>query len=186
MNLSWNSSAASSHPALLSERRKVLFNDLYDNFMILLHRQPTDHDNAHDPLDVLNPDREPAAMYRVLPRPLPEHELSPERILVPRELVVQEPRARMPAQDRRPLARDPGVVVGGRAARRRAVEQELRVRGERDVHDGGARRRALQAGAQTGAELPSGVGCKVWEDAALLLRCDRFELGSISVQRGAT
>ena len=176
MNLSWNSSAASSHPALLSERRKVLFNDLYDNFMILLHRQPTDHDNAHDPLDVLNPDREPAAMYRVLPRPLPEHDLSPERILVPRELVVQEPGARAPAQDRSPLARDPRIVVRGGPACGGAVKEQLRVRGERDVHHRGLGGRLLETGAEARSKLPGGVGGKVGEDAALLFVRDGIEL----------
>ena len=118
-------------------------------------------------------------MYRILACALPKHELGPERVLAPRELVVQPPRARVPPQDRRALARDPLVVVRGRAASRRAVEEELRVRGERDVHDGGLGRRALQALPEARAERPGGVGREVREDTALLLGCNFVELPGI-------
>lgn len=145
--------------------------------MVLLHREPADHDDANDALHVLHPHGKASAMDRVLARPLPEHELRRERALVPLVLVVQRPRARAPAQDGRALARDPGVVVWERAAPARAVEEQLRAVRERDVYDRGLRGRCgLEAGAQARPELPGGVGCEVGEDAARLLGCDLVEL----------
>ena len=158
------------------ERREVLLNDLHDNLMIFLHRQPTDHDHTHYALHILHANRETTTMDCILARTLAEHELGAERVLVSLELVVQEPGARAPAQDRSPLARDPRIVVRGGPACGGAVKEQLRVRGERDVHHRGLGGRLLETGAEARSKLPGGVGGKVGEDAALLFVRDGIEL----------
>ena len=115
-------------------------------------------------------------MYRIVACPLPEQERVPERDLAPVKHGVQAQRARVPAQDRGALARNPGVVVCGGAAARRAVEEQLGVRGERDVDDGRLGGRALQTRAKARAELPGRVGGEVREDTTLLLGRDSLQL----------
>lgn len=158
----------------------MLLEYLHDHFVVFLLRESTDHDHAHDSFDALDANGKAATVNRVPTRTLAEHELGAERVLVPRELVVQEPGTRAPAEDRGALARDPRIVVGRRARGRCAVEEELGRVGEGDVHDGraGCARRgdALQAGAEARAELPGDIRGEGREDAALLLRLDRGEL----------
>ena len=149
--------------------------------MVLLHRQATDHDDPNDPFHILHPDREATSVDSILPCSLPQHKFRLESILVPPMLVVQEPCAGMPAQDRSTLACDPRIIVSGRATSGRAMEEQLGVRGKRDVHYGGLGRCALQARAEARAEFPGRVRSEVRKDAALLLCGDLLELPEVEI-----
>lgn len=141
--------------------------------MILLLLQPTNHHNAHRPLDPLHPQRKPAPVDCVHARALPQHELLRKRALVPAKLVVHPPGAVAPPLHRGALARHPRVVVGCGAGVRDGVEEELAV-GEGDVYDGG-RDEFEEPGAQPGAEFPGVGGGEVREGERGFERGDLFK-----------
>lgn len=123
-------------------------------------------------------------MYRILPASRTQLELAREHELVAAELVVHRQGARAPAEDRAPLARDPLIVVGPRARRRRGVEEELVAVRERDVDDGGLGGGLSEACAEHAPECPGGLGGKAREGTARLFRDDLGELLNGLVHKG--
>ncbi len=153
-----------------------LFQGLDDQLMIFVLFETADDDDPDDALDARDPDGHTAAVDGVLARRLAEHVFLLKRLLVTVHLVVHEPRAHAPSQDRAPFARHPDVVVRLHARSRDGVEEEVVAVRERDVDDGGQMREGAEAVADRQADLERVVGREVWQDQAFFLFGDGVEL----------
>lgn len=121
------------------DRLPVLLDDIDNNPVILILLQAAyDHHRNHT-LNSFHLDRHATAVNGKLASLFRgEAKLARERPLVAAKLAVPQPGAHAPARDRRPLARNPALVIGSDARACRALVEGEAI-GQADVDERGAR-----------------------------------------------